>query len=113
MQIEGAVRLDRQKRNSITMLLEEIAEFDIGRMLDAGGRDVAFLGMGNQSAMDCRVIAFGAATCENDLPLISVNQGSDPGACLLDPPGNLMSKGISAGRIAPMLGQKRKHGGHN
>ena len=59
--------------------------------------------------MKGRIVALGAAARENDFPGIGVNKCGDLGPGLLEMLGYLTPKKIGAGRIAPILLQKRNH----
>ena len=45
----------------------------IGRVLDSSRKHVLFIGMSDQGAMDCRIVALGATTRENQFARIGAN----------------------------------------
>ena len=77
MNVKRAVGFDGQEGDFVTALLELLAELDVGGVLDGGGDDVAFAGMGDERAVDRGVVALRAATGENDFPRIGVDQRGD------------------------------------
>lgn len=78
-------------------------------MFDLGGDDVALVGLGDDGAMDGRVVAFGAAACENDFTWIGVDKFGELEAGFIQMARNAVAKAVSAGRIPPLLPQKRQH----
>ena len=113
MQIEGAVGVHGQEGHFASLLLEELAMIDDGGMLDGGGEDVAPAGMGDQGAVQGGVVAFGAATGEDDFPGVGVEERGDFGAGLLDVLAGLAAEFVNAGRIALVFTQEREHGVHH
>src|SRR5882762_6955821 len=79
-------------------------------MFDGGGDDVAFAWLSDQRAVDCGVIALGAATGENDFLWISVDEDGEFFAGFFDVIGNLFAKGVGAGWVAPLVLKKGEHG---
>src|SRR5215468_9235273 len=66
--------------------------------------------MGDQRTMNCGVVAFGSATCEDDFTGICVDQGSDFSASFFNAFCQSMAKLIGAGRIPPVFTQEWQHG---
>src|SRR3954469_17040318 len=109
MNIERAVGFNRQPCDFITLRLDELAIFDIRGVLDGGRDDMPFPRMGQERAMDGRVITFSTATGENDLPRVSSDQGGNFFTSEIDRFDKVMSKRVRAGRIPPFFGEIRKH----
>jgi hypothetical protein len=110
MQIERAVRFNRQKRDFAALLLQKLAEVDIRGMLDGRGDDVPLSRMQCQRAVNRRVVALSAAAREDDLLGLRVDQSCDFCAGFVDVFADLAAELVGAGRVAPKLAQKRHHG---
>ena len=82
--IERAVGVHGEESYFATLLFEEGAMVDDGGMLDGGGQDVALAGMGGQGAVQGGVVAFRAATGEDDFLGVGIEEGGDFGARLFD-----------------------------
>ena len=78
-------------------------------MLDGGGDHMAFAGLGLQSAVDCGVVALSAATGENNFARFGIDERCHLRAGLVHGLAHLVPEGIGAGRITPLLGEKRQH----
>ena len=61
------------------LLLEKAAEFDGGRMLNGGREHVPFSRVGGQGAVQGGVVALGAATGEDNLPRLGIDERGHPG----------------------------------
>src|SRR5436309_3232046 len=79
-------------------------------MFDGGGDDVAFSWLSDERAMNRGVVAFSAATGENDFFGVGMDQGGELFTGFLDVVGDLFSKRIGAGWVAPLVLQKGEHG---
>ena len=110
LQVQRAVRLHGQEGHGATALLEQLAELDVRRVLDRSGQDVGLAGLRDQGALDRRVVALGAATGEDDLARLGVDQGRNPRPGFVQVRAELASEGVGARRVAPILAQERKHG---
>ena len=110
MQIERAVGVHGEESHFAALLLEEGAMIDDGGMLDGGGQDVAAAGMGGQGAVQGGVVAFGAATGEDDFLGVGIEEGGDFGAGLLDFVAGLAAEFVDAGRVAVVVAQEGQHG---
>jgi len=78
-------------------------------MLDGCGDDMTLSRLRSQGAMNCRVVALGAAASKNKLPWIGVEKGGQFLAGLFDMSGDLFAERVSAGRISPQIADKRQH----
>src|SRR5437879_6415788 len=79
-------------------------------MFDGGGNDVAFAWLSDERAVDRGVIAFSAATRENDFLRVGMDQGGELFAGFFDVVGDLFAKRIGAGWVAPLVLEKGEHG---
>ncbi len=82
-------------------------------MFDRGGQHVPFARLRNQRAVDRGIVALRAATGEDHLARVGVDQRGDLFARGLDVPRHRLAEMIRAGRIAIMLAQKRQHRLHH
>ena len=71
---------------------------------------MAFAGLSDERAVDCGVVALGAATGENDFLRICVDKRGELFAGFFDVIGDLFAKGVGAGRVAPLVLKKGEHG---
>src|SRR5947207_2459520 len=101
-EIEAAVGTDREVGHLITALLQKLAELQSGRMLDRAGNNMALLRLGQQRALHRGVNAFGSATRKYDFARLGVQQAGKAGPGGVHLVSELMAKGISAGRVAPI-----------
>ena len=69
-------------------------------MLDAGGDDLALLRRGRQGPVDGGVVAFRAATGEDDLARVAAEQAGHPLASLADLDSHLAAERVHARRVA-------------
>ncbi len=74
---------------------------------------MAFAGLRRQGAVDGRVVALGAATGEDDIARLGVDERRDPRPRVVYMAGELASEGVAAGGIAPMLAQEGQHRLHH
>lgn len=79
-------------------------------MFHRGGNDMPFARLGQQGAMNGGVVALGAATGENNLLGIGVDERSQLCAGVIQMTLHLASELIRAGRVAPHFSQEREHG---
>ena len=82
-------------------------------MFDRRSEHVPLLRMRDQRAVNRRIVAFGAATGENDLARIGVDQRRHFFPRRFDVFGDALSKRVNAGRISPKIAQKRNHRVHD
>jgi len=92
---------------------EGLPKLDIGRVFHGSGDDVAFTGLGGQGTVKSSVVTFGAATGENNLSRIRVDQSGDLLAGGLDRLGHAVAKAVGTGGVPPLLGEIRQHGFHH
>src|SRR5262245_41198761 len=79
-------------------------------MLDCGRQNMPFFfWMRQQGAMNRRIVALGAAACEDDLAWFSMDQRRYLLARLFDMGHDLAPKGIGARGISPILLQEGQH----
>ena len=84
LQVQRPVRLPTGRKVTVyPRFWSSSQNFDIGRVLDGGGQHVPFVRLGGQGAVDRRVIALGAATGEDDLTRLRVDQRRHPGPRLI------------------------------
>ena len=86
-----------------------------GMMLGRRGDDVPFALRGGrqQHATDRQIVAFGAATGEDELGRLAVQDGSDTAPGILQRGSGASAETVDAGRIAVRLGPERQHRLHH
>ena len=111
IQLSGAIHGNPSDLH--TAFLKHLPIFDIGRVLDGRGDYMTFAGLGLQGAVEGGVVALSAATGENNFARFGIDQRRHLRAGVIDRFSYLVTEGIGAGRIAPLLGEKRQHRLHH
>ena len=107
MQVQQAVGINGQEGDLAALLAQELGVFNDGGMFDRRGQQVAFARLGQQRALQRRVVAFGPATGEDDFFRLGPEQGGHLLARRLEVFGDLAAEAVGAGGIAQ---KSRKNG---
>ncbi len=109
-QVQAPLAVHRQFGDPVALLGQSRHQGVDGRVFHPGGDDVAFVGKGGQGRADGGVVAFGAATGEDDLVRGGAQQGRHlfPGLPYL--PAHLAPEGVHAGGVAVEFVVVRQHG---
>ena len=109
MHVERSVALHGQIGDIVALLLEELAEVDVRRVLHFGRDDVLLTGIHEQRTVDGAVVRFGAAAREDDLLGVGIDERGDFLPRLLDMSMHLRTERVGTGGVAPKLAQHRNH----
>ena len=110
--VEPAVRVHRHARDGDALRLERAQRLLDGGVLDRGRHDVAPRAR-REHAAQRRVVRLGGARGEEHLARRGAEQLRDLLARALERRARRGALGVRAGRIAPALAQRRRHGVHD
>ncbi len=96
VQVKASLAVNTKAGHPVALALPHGHGLQDGRMLHAGGDNVALVLLGFQGRPDGAVVAFGAAGGEDDFAGLAVQHCSYLLACRLHVFGNLAAKGVHA-----------------